>query len=64
MILFMGGVAGLIGMALCPIPKAWMFCWVPPLLDLGCVPAVVAIVRGPSEEKGDADANKGMQADC
>jgi len=42
MIPFIGGVAGLIGVLLLPIPRARDFWWLPPIVDLGCVLLMLA----------------------
>jgi len=42
-ILFFGGVAGVLSLFICPLPGAARWAWLPPLLDIGSVPAAAAI---------------------
>jgi hypothetical protein len=36
MIPFIGGITGALGLLLLPINRVSQFCWVPPIIDLGC----------------------------
>jgi len=45
LILFFGGIAGLLAMFACPLAGAARWAWVPPLLDPGCIPAGVLILH-------------------
>jgi uncharacterized membrane protein len=44
LVLFFGGVAGVVAMLACPIPGTTRWAWVPAVLDLGCVPAGLTIL--------------------
>ncbi len=44
LLLFMGGIAGVAAMLVCPIPETTRWAWVPAVLDLGCVPAALVIL--------------------
>jgi hypothetical protein len=62
-----GGIAGTLGVLLLPWPAARSWWWLPPLLDLGCVPIVLASLaywsihslrhggEGPSREVGKTE---------
>jgi hypothetical protein len=39
-----GGIAGMIGILLLPIEGVRSFCWVPLVVDMGCVPLFVAVL--------------------
>lgn len=39
--LFVGGIAGALGLLLCPLPGTGRWVWLPPLLDIGCLPAAI-----------------------
>ncbi len=39
LVLFFGGVAGVVAMLICPVPHTTRWAWVPAVLDLGCIPA-------------------------
>jgi hypothetical protein len=41
---FVGGILGMIGLLLLPSPGWSQFWWVPPIVDLGCVPLIGATV--------------------
>jgi hypothetical protein len=41
---FAGGLAGMIGMLVLPVDGVHSFCWIPPVVDLGCVPLFVAVI--------------------
>ena len=43
--LFIGGVAGALSLVVCPVPGTARWAWLPPLLDVGSVWAVVAMGR-------------------
>ncbi len=44
LILLLGGIAGVVAMLVCPIPETTRWAWVPAVLDLGCIPAGLAIL--------------------
>lgn len=44
LVLFFGGIAGVVAMLACPIPGTNRWAWVPAVLDLGCIPAGLAIL--------------------
>ena len=46
LILFFGGVAGVVAMLVCPISGSNHWAWIPALLDLGCIPAGLVILFG------------------
>ena len=46
LILLVGGVSGVIAVLVCPIPGLWVWCWVPALLDIGTLPALIAMLFG------------------
>lgn len=43
--LFLGGVFGAAAVIACPIEGAWIWFWVPALVDPGSVPAIYQILR-------------------
>ena len=42
--LFIGGVFGAIAVLTLPYDNSWYWCWLPLVLDVGCVPALVRIL--------------------
>ncbi|MFC1679882.1 hypothetical protein ACFL2T_06700 [Elusimicrobiota bacterium] len=64
LILFFGGIAGVVAMLACPIPGTNQWAWVPAVLDLGCVPAglimLFAVVTGKFKDSGDEGATGDM----
>ena len=40
------GMSGALALAVLPVPRAWRWAWIPPLLDLGCVPMVAGALGG------------------
>jgi len=53
--LFLGGIFGMIGIWVAPVPQRWFWCWVPPLLDVGSIPALVMMSRTSDDENGDSN---------
>jgi cytochrome c biogenesis protein CcdA len=45
-LLFGGGVLGVIAVLVCPVPGLWVWCWAPALLDIGTLPALIAMAFG------------------
>lgn len=43
--LFLGGLFGIAAAIACPIEGAWVWFWIPALLDPGSIPAVFKILR-------------------
>ncbi len=43
--LFLGGFFGLAAVLACPLEGAWMWFWLPMLLDPGSLPAIFHLVR-------------------
>ncbi len=43
--LFLGGVFGVAAAISCPIEGAWMWFWLPALVDPGSIPAIFHILR-------------------
>jgi len=37
-----GGISGMIGVLVLPVPGAWRFSWLPLIVDLGCLPLLVS----------------------
>lgn len=58
LLLFLGGVAGGLAMLICPLPGTNWWIWVPAMLDVGSIPAGLAIVyavaTGKVEPEDDA----------
>ncbi|MBK6758460.1 MAG: hypothetical protein IPG70_13030 [Moraxellaceae bacterium] len=46
MVLVIGGVFGALAVLIVPIANTVYWCWMPLLLDVGCVPALWKIWRG------------------
>jgi hypothetical protein len=38
-----GGVAGALSLLVCPLPGSSYWAWLPPILDLGCIPMLIAM---------------------
>jgi hypothetical protein len=38
-----GGISGMIGILLLPVNGARLFCWIPLVIDMGCIPLFVAV---------------------
>jgi hypothetical protein len=53
--LFIGGAAGLIATLACPIPGLWVWCWVPPLLDVGSLPALAMMIAASKKQRPNPD---------
>ena len=53
--LFLGGILGMIGIWVAPVSQRWLWCWVPPLLDVGSIPALVMIIRASDDENGESN---------
>ena len=48
--LVIGGVMGMIAVLALPIANTWYWCWLPLLLDVGCVPALWQIWRAKTND--------------
>ena len=44
--LFIGGIAGAVSLLICPLSGTGRWVWLPVLLDIGCIPAAVAMLYG------------------
>jgi len=51
LILFIGGVAGIISVLTAPFPDSYLWLWVPALIDPGSLPALGSILWGIFKEK-------------
>ncbi|MBK7120681.1 MAG: hypothetical protein IPH64_17905 [Comamonadaceae bacterium] len=43
--LFLGGLFGVLAVLALPVQGAWIWCWIPAVVDPGSLPAVVRILR-------------------
>ncbi|AFZ45672.1 hypothetical protein PCC7418_3562 [Halothece sp. PCC 7418] len=50
--LFLGGIFGIVGVLASPLPQPWFWCWFPPLLDVGSIPALVMMIQSSNDENG------------
>ena len=56
LVLFAGGIFGVLGVLALPIRGAWHWAWVPAVLDVGSLPALVMMVVALIREEGSGDA--------
>lgn len=57
--LFLGGFFGVVAVLVCPIQGAWIWFWVPALVDPGSLPTVFHILRTRQKErKSQENADK------
>jgi hypothetical protein len=40
---FLGGISGCFALLICPVPGAARWAWLPPLLDIGCLPLILRL---------------------
>ena len=45
--LFIGGIFGAVAVLSLPYANTWYWCWLPLVLDVGCLPAVYQLWRKP-----------------
>ncbi len=55
--LFLGGFFGAAALIACPIQGAWIWFWVPAIIDPGSIPAIVQILRSRLNKNPNAPDN-------
>ena len=54
-----GGIIGMLGWVIVPLPQFIWFAWIPLLLDIGCVPALaIGLIQAYSDTKKDGGSEE------